>query len=211
MIAATPATCGPAVYCGDIGASSSERHKWQPVRARGAQDRSVRTRESCRAGLRMQRVVERSPNGDDTTARPCLGFENDDRDAGFVEKISCAQAGETGADDHDRLIDRLRTRRNASNDSCGERYPTRHLLKKSSAIHVLFLRLGDGSSASARVAIRKNQNTAPPIMTRGSMMSMTLTSSSYPGMPSPRRAGAANNTPEACDRQRRGTRSVKAK
>ena len=133
----------------------------------------MRTRESCRAGFRIQPVVERSPNGDDTTARPSLGFENDDRDAGFVKKISCAQAGETGADDDDRLIDRLRTRRNASNDSRGERYPTRHLLKKSSAIHVLVLRSGDGS-ASARVAIRESQNTAPPIMTRGSMMSMTL-------------------------------------
>jgi hypothetical protein len=122
----------------------------------------------------MQPVVERPPNGDDTTARPSLGFENDDRDARFVEKISCAQAGEPGADDRDRLIDRLRTRRNASNDSRSERYPARHLLKKPSAIHVLFLRSGDGSSASARVAIRESQNTAPPIMTRGSMMSMTL-------------------------------------
>ena len=61
-----------------------------------------------------------------------------------------------------------------SNDSRGERYPTRHLLQKSSAIHVLFLRSGDGNSASARVAIRESQNTAPPIMTRGSTMSMPL-------------------------------------
>ena len=134
----------------------------------------MRSREPCRASLRMQPVVERPPNGDDTTARPCLGFENNDRNAGFVEEISSAQAGETGADDHNRLIDRLRTRRDASNDSRGERYPTRHLLQKSSAIHVLFLRSGDGNSASARVAIRESQNTAPPIMTRGSTMSMPL-------------------------------------
>ena len=134
----------------------------------------MRTRESCWAGLRIQPVVEWSPNGDDTTARPCLGFENDDRDAGFVKKISCAQPGETGADDHDRLIDRLRTRRNASNDSRGERYPTRHLLKESSAIHILFLGSSDGSSASARAAIRERQSTAPPIMPRDSIMSMAL-------------------------------------
>ena len=81
----------------------------------------MRPRESCRAGLRIQPVVEWSPNGDDTTARTCLGFENDDWGTGFVKKISCAQAGETGTDDHDRLGGILRMRGNASNGSRGER------------------------------------------------------------------------------------------
>jgi hypothetical protein len=57
-----------------------------------------------------------------------------------VKKISCAQAGETGADDHNGLVGIERTRGNPSNGSRGKRQPSRHLLKKSSAIHVLFLR-----------------------------------------------------------------------
>ena len=134
----------------------------------------MRTRESCRARLRMQPVVEQCPNGANTTARGCPGFQNDDRYAGRVKKISCAQTGEARADDHNGGVGIKRTRRDASNDSRGERYPTRHLLQKSSAIHVLFLRSGDGNSASARVAIRESQNTAPPIITRGSTMSMPL-------------------------------------
>jgi hypothetical protein len=89
----------------------------------------------------MQPVVERCPNGEDTTARTCPGFQDNDRGPGLVKKFSCAQAGETGADDDNGLVGIERTRGNASNSSRGERQPTRHLLKKSSAIHVLlFLR-----------------------------------------------------------------------
>jgi hypothetical protein len=55
----------------------------------------------------------------------------------LVKKFSCAQTGETGADDYDGLVGIARARGNASNGSRGERQPTRHLLKKSSAIHVL--------------------------------------------------------------------------
>jgi hypothetical protein len=84
----------------------------------------------------MQPLVKRCPNGEDTTARTCLGFQDDDRCAGLVKKISCAQAGEAGADDHNGLVGIGRTRGDASNGSRGERQPTRHLLKKSSSIHV---------------------------------------------------------------------------
>jgi hypothetical protein len=85
----------------------------------------------------MQPLVERCPNGEDTTARTCAGFQDDDRYAGLVKKIGCAQAGETGADDHNRLVGIERMRGIASNGSRGERQSTRHLLKKSSSIHVL--------------------------------------------------------------------------
>jgi hypothetical protein len=85
----------------------------------------------------MQPVVERRPNGEDTTARTCPGFQDDDRCAGLVKKISCAQAGEPGADDHNGLVGIERTRGDASNGGRGERKPTRSMLKKSSAIHVL--------------------------------------------------------------------------
>jgi hypothetical protein len=53
-----------------------------------------------------------------------------------VKKISCPQAGETGANDHNRLVGIERTRGDASNRS-GERKRSCGLLKKSSAIHVL--------------------------------------------------------------------------
>jgi len=53
-----------------------------------------------------------------------------------VKQISCAQAGKTGADDHNGLGGLERTRGDASDGGRGERKPTRHLLKKSSAIHV---------------------------------------------------------------------------
>jgi hypothetical protein len=84
----------------------------------------------------MQPVVERCANGEDTTARARPGFQDDDRCAGLVEKISRAQAGETGTDDHNGLVGIGRTRGDASNGGDGERKPTRRLLKKSSAIHV---------------------------------------------------------------------------
>jgi len=88
----------------------------------------------------MQPLVKRHANGEDTTARTCPGFQDDDRCAGLVKKISGAQAGETGADDHNGLVGIERTRGDASNGSRDERQPTRRLLKKSSSIHVLFLR-----------------------------------------------------------------------
>jgi hypothetical protein len=89
----------------------------------------------------MQPVVERCPNGEDTTARTFPGFQDDDRRAGLVKQIGCAQAGETGADYHNGLVGIERTRGDASNGGRGERKPTGRLLKKSSAIHILlFLR-----------------------------------------------------------------------
>ncbi len=97
----------------------------------------MRSREPGRASLRIQPVVERCPNGEDTTTRTRPRFQDDDRCAGLVKKISCAQPGETGADDHNGLVGIERTRGNASNGGRGERKPTRCLLKKSSAIHVL--------------------------------------------------------------------------
>ena len=99
----------------------------------------MRSREPCRASLRMQPVVERCPNGEDTTARTCPGFQDDDRCAGLVKKVSCAHSGETGADDHNGLVGIERTRGDASNDGRRERKRARRLLKKSSAIHVLLI------------------------------------------------------------------------
>ena len=52
----------------------------------------------------MQPLVKRHANGENTTARARAGFEDDDRCAGLVQKISRAQAGETGADDHNGLV-----------------------------------------------------------------------------------------------------------
>ena len=46
---------------------------------RGSQYRSVRARETGRAGLRAQPVVERCLNGEDPTAWTFPGFEDDDR------------------------------------------------------------------------------------------------------------------------------------
>ena len=94
------------------------------------------SREPCRASLRMQPVVERRPNGDDTTTRTSPGFQDDDRCPGLVKKISGTQSGETGADDDNGLVGIERLRGDASNGSRGERQSTRHLLKKPSAIHV---------------------------------------------------------------------------
>jgi hypothetical protein len=54
-----------------------------------------------------------------------------------VKKISCAQARETGTDDYNGLVGIERTRGDGSNGGRGERKPTRRLLKKSSAIHVV--------------------------------------------------------------------------
>jgi hypothetical protein len=85
----------------------------------------------------MQPVVEQCPNGANTTARGCPGFQNDDRYAGRVKKISCAQTGEARADDHNGGVGIKRTRRDASNRCRGQRKRTRGLLKKSSAIHIL--------------------------------------------------------------------------
>ena len=85
----------------------------------------------------MQPVVERCPNGEDTTARKCPGFQDDDRYAGLMKKISCAQAGETRADYHNRGVGIERTRGDASNRCRGERKRSRGLVKKSSAIHIL--------------------------------------------------------------------------
>ena len=84
----------------------------------------------------MQPLVKRRPNGEHTTARTCAGFQDDDRCAGLVKKISRAQAGETGADDHNEIVGIDRTRGDASKDGDGDRKPTGRLLKKSSAIHV---------------------------------------------------------------------------
>src|SRR5438067_389501 len=67
------------------------------------------------------------------------GFQDDDRCAGLVKKISRAQAGETGADDDNGLVGIGRARGDVANGGDGERKPARHLLKKSSAIHVLRL------------------------------------------------------------------------
>jgi len=128
---------GPAVHCGHVGTRHREGHKRQLVGARGSQYRHVRTREPRRASLRMQPVVERCPNGEDTTARTCPGFQDDYWRAGLVKKIGCAQAGETGTDYHNGLVGIERTRGDASNGGRGERKPTRRLLKKPSAIHVL--------------------------------------------------------------------------
>ena len=75
----------------------------------------MRSREPCRASLRMQPLVKRCPNGEDATARARPGFQDDDRYAGLVKKIGCAQAGETGADDHNGLIGIGRTRGDAAN------------------------------------------------------------------------------------------------
>ena len=96
----------------------------------------MRTRESRRASLRMQSMVEQCPNGEDATARRCPGFQNDDRHAGLVKKISGSQACETGADDHNGGVGIERMRGNASN-RCRERKRSRGLLKKSSVIHIL--------------------------------------------------------------------------
>ena len=52
----------------------------------------------------MQPLVKRHANGENTTARARAGFEDDDRCAGLVKKISRAQAGETGADDDNGLV-----------------------------------------------------------------------------------------------------------
>jgi hypothetical protein len=102
----------------------------------------------------MQPVVEQRPNGENTTARQRPGFQNDDRYAGLVKKISCAQAGETRADDHNGGVDIERTRGDASHRCRGERKRSRGLLKKSSAIHILlFVRHGRravGTAASWR-------------------------------------------------------------
>jgi hypothetical protein len=98
----------------------------------------------------MQPVVERCPNGEDTTARKCPGFQDDDRYAGLVKKIGCAQAGETRADDHNVGVGIERTRGDASNRRRGERKRSRGLLKKSSAIHILlFVRQDTVPSATA--------------------------------------------------------------
>jgi hypothetical protein len=97
----------------------------------------VYTREPGRASLRVQPVVERGSYGDDTTARTCPGFQDDDRRAGFVKKISSAQASETGADDHDREVGIARTHGDVANGSQDERDRTRRLLEKSPAIHAL--------------------------------------------------------------------------
>jgi hypothetical protein len=83
----------------------------------------------------MQPVVERCSNGEDATARARPGFQDDDRCAGLVKKISGAQAGETGADDHNGLVGFERTCGDASDDGRGERKRVRRLLKKSSPIH----------------------------------------------------------------------------
>jgi hypothetical protein len=87
----------------------------------------------------MQPLVKRHANGENTTPRARAGFEHDDRCAGLVQKISCAQACETGADDHNGLVSIERTRGDASNDGRRERKRARRLLKKSSAIHVLLI------------------------------------------------------------------------
>jgi hypothetical protein len=90
----------------------------------------------------MQPVVERRPNGEDTTTRASPGFEDDDLYAGLVKKIGGAQAGETGANDHNGLVGIERTCGDASNGGRGERKPARRLVEKSSAIHaLLFVRL----------------------------------------------------------------------
>ena len=73
----------------------------------------------------------------DTPARTCPGFQDDDRYAGLVKKISCAQASETGADDDNGGVGFERRRGDASNRCRGERNRSRGLLKKSSAIHIL--------------------------------------------------------------------------
>jgi hypothetical protein len=54
-----------------------------------------------------------------------------------VKKISGPQAGESGADDHNRLVGIERTAGGASNRGRGERKRSRGMLKKSSAIHIL--------------------------------------------------------------------------
>jgi hypothetical protein len=85
----------------------------------------------------MQPLIKGCPNSKDTAARTRLGFQNDDRCAGLVKKISGPQAGETGADDYNRLAGIERTRGDAANRRRGERKRSRGLLKKSSAIHIL--------------------------------------------------------------------------
>ena len=105
-----------------VGARHREGHKGQLEGARGSQYRSVRTREPCRASLRMQPLVKRRPNGEDATARARPGFQDDDGCAGLVKKIGGAQAGETGADDdHNGLVGVGRTRGDAANGGRGER------------------------------------------------------------------------------------------
>jgi hypothetical protein len=128
---------GPAVHGYHVGTRPREGHKRQFVRARGPEYRAVRSREACRPSLGVQPVVERCPSGDDTAARTRPSFQDDDRCAGLVKKISCAQAGETGTDDDNGLVGIERTRGDPSNGGRGERKPTRRLLKKSSAIHVV--------------------------------------------------------------------------
>src|SRR5437762_2459353 len=67
--------------------------------------------------------------------RTLARFEDDDRRAGLAEEISSAQAGETSADDDDRIAS-LRTNRDAANGGGSERKPARDVLKKRPAIHV---------------------------------------------------------------------------
>jgi hypothetical protein len=81
----------------------------------------------------MQPLVKRCANREDTTARTLPRFEDDDRHPGLVKKISSAQTGETGADDHNG-VGIERTRGGAANGRRGERKPTRREMKKCSAI-----------------------------------------------------------------------------
>jgi hypothetical protein len=85
----------------------------------------------------MQPLVKRCPHSEHPAARTCPRFQDDDLYAGLVKKISGAQAGETGADDHNGGVGIERTRGDASNRCRGERKHSRGLLKKSSAIHIL--------------------------------------------------------------------------
>ena len=114
----------------------------------------MRPCEPYRASLRIQPLVKRRPGSEDTAARGFPGFQDNDRRAGLVKQISCPQAGETGADDHNRLAGVLRTRGDAPNRCRGERQRSGGLLKKSSAIHILLSVKEDSNSVPRRIVER---------------------------------------------------------
>jgi hypothetical protein len=118
----------------------------------------------------MQPVVERCPDGEDATARTCPGFQDDDRCTGLVEKISGAQAGETGADDDDGLVGFERTRGDASNDGRGERKRARRLLKKSSPIHGVLTLLGRRGRRIGHVTFGSKDPVGARILQRGAAL-----------------------------------------
>src|SRR4029077_15411209 len=114
--------------------------------------------ESEGARLGVESFIKRLAKGENPAARPALGLEDHDRQAGLAKQIGGAQSGKAGADDDRRIaVDRAGA---GAERECSKRSGPRRLLRKAPSVHGAIIapiqnRYGLVAPAAARSSARE--------------------------------------------------------